>query len=231
MPKTLLIVPTYNEIENIDAVCSDFPAALSDSELLIVDDNSPDGTGKRVDELCSDKVSVIHRTTKDGLGGAYLAGFEWALKRDYDYIIQMDADFSHDPIHLPALARALESHDAAIGSRYVKGGGTENWPLLRRVLSRGGGLYARAVLGVPVNDLTAGFVGWRCDFLRKLPLELIAAKGFGFQIELKYRAHQSGARFYEHPIIFADRELGSSKMTGGIAKEALSLVWKLRLGK
>ncbi len=228
----LVIIPTYNEAENIEAIAQAVLEVLPKAELLIVDDNSPDGTGHIADALADKeaRVHVLHRNGKQGLGKAYVDGFKWGLARHYDRLIEMDADFSHPPAYLvPMLEASLEA-DVVIGSRYVKGGGTENWNWMRRALSKGGGLYARTVLGMRQRDLTAGFVCWQPQVLRALPLDQLHAAGYGFQIELKYRAHLKGFKIVEFPIRFPDRTQGISKMTTGIAAEALLTVWKLRLG-
>jgi dolichol-phosphate mannosyltransferase len=231
--RTLIVIPTYNERDNVRAVARDFLAPVAGSEILFVDDNSPDGTGEVLDEIAGAdrRVHVLHRAGKLGLGTAYLDGFRWALARDYAYILEMDADFSHDPKYLPELVRlAREGADMAVGSRYVDGGGTENWGLGRQIISRGGGLYARTVLGVKVRDLTAGFVCFRRATLERLDLDAIHSNGYGFQIEMKYRVLQAGMRIVETPIVFADRRVGQSKMSRKIFVEALGMVWKLRLG-
>ena len=229
--RPLICVPTYNEARNIERL---FPAIwfeVPDAHVLVVDDGSPDGTGQIVDAWAEreERVSVIHRTEKRGLGPAYVAAFRWALEHnEYDAIVQMDADFSHKPEYLPELIGQLERYDLVIGSRYIAGGGTSDWGLARRLISRGGGAYARAVLGIDIHDLTAGFVAWRPDALRALELERIAASGYVFQIEMKYRSLRAGLRALEVPIVFPDRTDGDSKMTPSIALEALWRVPALR---
>lgn len=232
MPKPLIVIPTYNERENLPELLDQVHAALPDGHVLIVDDGSPDGTGALADERAAadDRVHVMHREGKQGLGTAYLAGFRWALERDYTHVFEMDADFSHEPRMLPTLLAATEGADFALGSRWVKGGGTVNWPLKRRVLSRGGSLYARTVLGLSVRDLTGGFKCFTRRVLEGIDLDGIHAKGYGFQVELTFRAVQAGFKPVEVPIRFADRVAGQSKMSGSIFAEALTLVWKLRLG-
>ena len=232
--RTLLIVPTYNEVENVARVADEFLAPLPDSELLFVDDASPDGTGALIDRIRGDdpRVHVLHRAGKLGLGTAYLDGFRWALARDYRLVVEMDADFSHDPRHLPQLVSAIDAGaDLAVGSRYVEGGGTRNWGLGRRLISRAGGRYARTVLGVDVRDMTAGFVCYRREALERIDLAAIKSNGYSFQIEMKYRAHRAGLRIVEVPIVFEDRRVGQSKMSRAIVAEALWMVWKLRLGR
>jgi len=232
MSRTLICMPTYNEVENLEPIVEAIHATV-DVDILIIDDGSPDGTGVLADELAAndERIHVLHRTEKGGLGPAYLAGFAWALSRDYDKILEMDADFSHRPRFLPDIIDGLDHYDVVVGSRCVVGGGTENWGLVRRVLSRGGGIYARAVLGVPIRDLTAGFVGWRREVLEGLDLAGVEASGYVFQIEMKYRAHQAGYSIHETPITFPDREVGESKMTPDIALEAVTRVWRIKLKK
>lgn len=229
---TLICIPTYNEAENIGPIVAAIFEVVPQVHILIIDDNSPDGTGALADALAEqdERVHVLHRTAKQGLGKAYIAGFKWALERSYPYIFEMDADFSHQPKYLPDMIQALATtHDVVIGSRYVPGGGTENWGLLRRAISRGGGLYARTILGMKVRDLTAGFVGWRSHVLENIELDHVEASGYVFQIEMKYRAHQLNYKILELPITFPDREVGQSKMTSDIAIEALTRVWRIRL--
>jgi len=205
---------------------------LPEADVLVVDDNSPDGTGAVADELAAKdaKVHVLHRPGKQGLGTAYVAGFKWALARDYQFLFEMDCDFSHDPKYLPImLARARAGADLVLGSRYVDGGGTVNWGPMRKFISRGGSLYARTILGVGVRDLTGGFKCFRRATLEKLDLDSVSAQGYGFQIEMTYRAVKHGLRVEEVPIIFVDRRVGQSKMSKKIFLEAFTLVWKLRL--
>jgi dolichol-phosphate mannosyltransferase len=232
MARPLIILPTYDERANLERIVAAVLDAVPETHVLIVDDNSPDGTGQIADGLARDdphqRIHVLHRPGKQGLGRAYLAGFEWALARDYDRILEMDADFSHDPGYLRPILDASEQADVVIGSRYVAGGGTRNWSLRRRLLSRGGSLYARTILGMRVQDMTAGFICYRADALRRLGLDGVTSTGFVFQIELKYRAHLMGMRIAEIPIVFPDRVAGESKMHTGIALEALSQVWTLR---
>ena len=231
MPQSLIVVPTYNERDNVRGVAAQFLAALPGTELLFVDDNSPDGTGAILDELAAadPRIHVMHRAGKLGLGTAYVEGFGWGLARGYDYLFEMDADGSHDPKYLPTmLALAEDGADVVIGSRYVPGGGTENWSLGRKVISRGGGLYARTVLGIDVQDVTAGFICWRRAALEAIELSSVSSNGYSFQIEMKYRAHQKGLRLVETPIMFVDRRVGQSKMSRAIVAEALLKVWALR---
>ena len=230
MPAAWLVLPTYNERENIGRIV---PAALEalaratpDHRILIVDDNSPDGTGRVADELAEEhpQVEVLHRAGKEGLGRAYIAGFERALAGGADLVMEMDSDFSHDPADIPRLVAAAREADLVLGSRYVAGGGVEDWGAFRRMLSRGGSWYARMVLRVPVRDLTGGFKCFRSEALEGIGFRETHADGYGFQIELTYRAHRSGYRVREVPIVFRDRRAGESKMNARIAVEA---VWKV----
>jgi dolichol-phosphate mannosyltransferase len=232
MADVLVIVPTYNERENLPQIVAAVHEHLPEADVLVVDDNSPDGTGAVADELAAKdaKVHVLHRPGKQGLGTAYVAGFKWALARDYQFLFEMDCDFSHDPKYLPImLARARAGADLVLGSRYVDGGGTVNWGPMRKFISRGGSLYARTILGVGVRDLTGGFKCFRRATLEKLDLDSVSAQGYGFQIEMTYRAVKHGLRVEEVPIIFVDRRVGQSKMSKKIFLEAFTLVWKLRL--
>ncbi|HEY4241433.1 MAG TPA: polyprenol monophosphomannose synthase [Kofleriaceae bacterium] len=231
MAAALIVVPTYNERDNVREIAERMLAAAPRLELLFVDDNSPDGTGAVLDELAAanPRIHVMHRAGKLGLGTAYVEGFGWGLARGYDYLIEMDADGSHDPKYLPQmLALADDGADVVIGSRYVPGGGTENWGVGRKLISRGGGLYARTVLGVSVRDLTAGFMCWRRSALEAIDLSTITSNGYSFQVEMKYRAIKKGLRVVETPIVFIDRRVGQSKMSRAIFLEALVKVWALR---
>jgi dolichol-phosphate mannosyltransferase len=226
-----LVLPTYNEAENLEpfvrALLPQLASAGGDHTVLVVDDDSPDGTGRIADRLAaeSEHVRVLHRAGKEGLGRAYLAGFGVALAEGAELVMEMDADFSHDPRDVPRLIEAVRAGaDLALGSRYCDGGGVENWPLHRRLLSRGGSWYSRMVLGVPVRDLTGGFKCFRREVLEALDLGSVHADGYGFQIELTYRAIKAGYRVVEVPIVFRERERGTSKMTAKIAIEA---VWKV----
>ena len=230
---TLIIIPTYNERDNIEPLAAAIFAQLPEVNVLIVDDGSPDGTGELADQLSRDdaRVAVLHRSGKLGLGTAYVAGFRWALARDYEYVLEMDADFSHDPTHLPELlARAQSDADLVLGSRYITGGGTVNWGLVRQAISRGGNFYARAVLGMPVADMTGGFKCFRRRVLEAIDLESVRSEGYGFQVEMTYRALRLGFNVVEVPIIFADRRVGQSKMSKAIVAEAMLMVWRIRFG-
>lgn len=231
---SVVLLPTYNERENLEAIVAAIMGAQPDFDILVIDDNSPDGTGQLADELASahPQVSCLHRRGKEGLGRAYLAAYRHVLDspKNYGFVIQMDADFSHPPRFLGDLVDACKTgSDVAIGSRWVPGGSVENWSPLRIAVSRGGSLYARTVLGIGVRDLTAGFVCYRRHVLETLALDRVAATGYGFQIEMKYRASRRGFRLREVPIVFPDRTRGQSKMSPAIMLEALTLVWKLRL--
>lgn len=227
----LICMPTYNEAGNIRIVVAAIHENAPDVDVLIIDDGSPDGTGDIADEMAGkdSRVHVLHRSEKGGLGPAYLAGFAWAMERGYQKILEMDADFSHQPKYVPGIFEKLDTYDVVVGSRYVEGGGTKNWGPVRKLISRGGGLYARTILGVPIRDLTAGFVGWNRRVLETINLDGIEASGYVFQIEMKYRAYQAGFKIHETPITFPDRVVGESKMTPGIAAEALTRVWRIRL--
>jgi dolichol-phosphate mannosyltransferase len=231
MSQSLIVVPTYNERDNVRGVAERLLAALPGAEVLFVDDNSPDGTGPLLDELAAadPRIHVMHRAGKLGLGTAYVEGFGWGLARGYEFLFEMDADGSHDPQYLPAmLALAEDGADVVVGSRYVPGGGTANWGLGRRILSRGGSFYARTILGIEVRDVTAGFICWRRAALEAIDLATVGSNGYSFQIEMKYRALKKGLRLVETPIVFVDRRVGQSKMSRAIFAEALFKVWALR---
>jgi dolichol-phosphate mannosyltransferase len=230
VPKAVVCLPTYNELENLEPMLR----ALGDKDVrvLVIDDNSPDGTGALADRLAQelDYVDVLHRETKEGLGPAYLAGFRRALSDGAELVLEMDCDFSHDPNDVPRLLAAVEGGaDLALGSRYVPGGGVRNWGLVRRVISAGGSLYARVLLGVKVRDLTGGFKCYRRGVLEAIDLDAIETKGYAFQIETTYRVLRAGFEVVEVPITFADREVGGSKMSKAIVAEAIWKVPGLRL--
>ena len=228
--RALVVLPTYNEHDNLPKIVPEILAAAPEVDVLVVDDSSPDGTGDIADDLARgyERVKVLHRPHKDGLGRAYLAGFARALGEGYGRVLEMDADCSHDPAALPSLLAASRQADLVLGSRYVPGGGTVHWGLARRLLSRAGSLYARAILGVPVRDLTGGFKCFRREVLERIELGTVTSTGYAFQIELTYRAIRRGFRVVEVPIIFADRRVGRSKMSGAIVLEALWKVWAIR---
>jgi dolichol-phosphate mannosyltransferase len=228
-----VVVPTYNERGNLEPIASAILAALPEAELLIVDDASPDGTGELADTLAAGepRISVLHRAGKEGLGVAYRDAFRWVLERpDARALVQMDADFSHDPAALPRLlAPLMDTADLVLGTRYMRGGGTVGWPWYRKLISRGGTLFARTVLLLPYRDLTGGFKAWRRELADAIRLRETSGSGYGFQIETTWWAHRRGARIVEVPIVFRERVVGSSKMSGGIIREALLLVVRLRL--
>jgi dolichol-phosphate mannosyltransferase len=227
--EALICIPTYNERENLPSIVEEL-LHVAPVDILVIDDNSPDGTGAVADLLAKEhpRVNVLHRPGKQGLGKAYLAGFKWALERHYDYIFEMDADFSHQPRYIPEFLRAIQDHDLVLGSRYVKGGGTENWSAVRKVISQGGSLYARTILGLSVRDVTGGFKCFRREVLESLDLDSVESTGYTFQIELTYRATQKGFRIKEVPIVFFERVAGNSKMSKDIVLEAVTKVWKIR---
>jgi dolichol-phosphate mannosyltransferase len=232
--KILIILPTYNEIENLQAVVEEI-LARGPYDILVVDDNSPDGTGALADRLAKkhrDRVHVLHRAAKEGLGRAYIDGFKWGLERDYEVFFEMDADFSHNPAHLSQFVREIEDGaDLVLGSRNIKGGGTRNWSVVRTLVSKGGSQYARLILFSPYHDLTSGFKAFRRGVLEDLDLENVDSNGYSFQIELTHRTHQMGYKVRETPIIFVDRKVGKSKMTSRIVLEAMLVVWKIRFSK
>jgi len=233
LPAVVVVVPTYNERENLPPLVESVLALGERYRLIVVDDASPDGTGALADAFAAEhreRIRVLHRPAKQGIGPAYVAGFREALALGADLIVQMDADLSHDPADLPRLVAAAHRQglDLVLGSRYVPGGGTVGWPLGRRLLSRLGGRYARLVLGVPVEDLTGGFKVWRRQTLAGIDLERVRADGYGFQIETTFRALEQGARVGERPIVFVDRVAGASKLSRRIVAEAALVVWRLR---
>lgn len=225
--RVLTVIPTYNEKENLPVVVERLRTAMPEGHILVVDDNSPDGTGEIADQLSSkdSNIHVLHRTVKDGLGGAYLAGFDWGLAEGYDVLVEMDADGSHQPEQLPLLVKAVEDGaDLAIGSRYIPGGKTKNWPVHRQILSRGANLYTKLILGTKINDITAGFRAFRRDALERLNLEDIDSKGYVFQVDLAWRSEQAGFKIVEVPITFIEREIGDSKMDGNIIFDSMTKV-------
>jgi dolichol-phosphate mannosyltransferase len=225
----MVCLPTYNERANLEPMLRALEGVLGpDDRVLVIDDDSPDGTGELADRLAAELgfVDVLHRPEKEGLGPAYLAGFRVALDAGAQLIVEIDCDFSHDPLDLPRLLTAADEADVVLGSRYVSGGGIENWGLLRRAISAGGSLYARLLLGVPVRDLTGGFKVFRRAVLEAIPLDRVRSRGYAFQIELTYRALRRGFRVVEVPIRFADRAVGGSKMSRAIVLEA---IWKVPL--
>jgi dolichol-phosphate mannosyltransferase len=232
--KIVVVVPTYNEAENLPRLLSVlFGLQIEGLHILIVDDNSPDKTGELAEQLAKDtypdRIEVLHRPGKMGLGTAYISGFGHALKGGATHLVEMDADFSHDPSVLKKFLKAIEHNDVAVGSRYVAGGSIDqNWSLLRRFISKGGSIYARAVLGLKVHDTTAGFKMFRAEGLRKLPLDQVRSNGYAFQVEMAYLCQKNGLRVEEVPIHFTDRQVGKSKMSGKIAIEAAWRVWQIK---
>lgn len=231
--KTLIIIPTYNEYENLPPLLEQVFSYAPLSDVLIVDDNSPDGTGKLADQMhASDpRVNVLHRAGKLGLGTAYVAGFKYAIDHQYDAAFEMDADFSHDPRYLPDFLQAIESADLVIGSRYVKGGDTPNWSFIRRCISGCGNVFARFMLGIPVHDCTAGYRCYRREVLSSIDLDTVQSQGYAFQVEMAYRVLRQGFKIVEIPIIFMDRRVGQSKMSRKIVIEAFTYVVRARLGR
>ncbi len=229
--KTLVIVPTYNERDNLPALVQRVTALPVPVEMLVVDDNSPDGTGRLADEIAAKNplVHVLHRPEKNGLGRAYLAGFQWALARDYEFIMEMDGDFSHNPDDIPAFLQAALDADLVLGSRYRNGIRVINWPLRRLILSIGAGKYVRAITGLPFSDPTGGFKCFRRRALESLDLDAVQSNGYSFQIELTHKIWRQGMKVAEVPIIFTDRFQGTSKMSTKIIREALWMVWRLWL--
>jgi dolichol-phosphate mannosyltransferase len=232
MPQSLIVIPTYNEIENLPRLLERIEALNLGLHVLVVDDGSPDGTGKWVREQLPLRphLRLIERQGKMGLGTAYVAGFKYALANGYDHVFEMDADFSHDPASLPEFLREIETHDLVLGSRYLHGVTVVNWPMSRLLLSYSANMYARWVTGLPIRDATGGFKCFRTSALRLIDLDKIKGNGYSFQIELNYKLWKKGLRIKEIPIIFVDRTMGQSKMSGQIIHEALFLLIRLRLG-
>lgn len=232
--KSLICIPTYNEKENVEAITSAVLSATGDdTHILVIDDNSPDGTGTIVQGLiaklgANPRMHLLSRPGKQGLGRAYIAGFKWALEKGYDVITEMDADFSHRPEDLVKILAAMSSTDFAVGSRYVPNGRTVNWGLLRKFISKGGSLYTRIILGYPLSDWTGGFNAWKASVLKGIDLDQVRSNGYSFQIELKYRALKHGFKGVEVPIVFEDRRVGKSKMSMKIVLEAFTRVWAMR---
>lgn len=232
--KAMIVIPTYNEKENITRLIPDVLNQDENAEILIVDDNSPDGTGSLVERISAEnnRVHLLRRNGKMGLGSAYLTGFRYALQKpDIDCIFEMDADFSHQPAYIPRFLEAIESADVVLGSRYVRGGGVQNWALSRQILSRGGSVFSRMMLGLPVNDCTGGFRCYRREVLQSLDLGSISSEGFGFQVEMLHECNKRGYRIKEIPIVFPDRVQGTSKMSKKIVFEALYMVCRLKFSK
>lgn len=231
--KTLIISPTYNEKKNIKALVAQVLNHNPDYHLLIIDDNSPDGTASAVKELQTEytNLHLEERPGKAGLGTAYIYGFKWALERDYEAVVQMDADLSHDPGDVLRLVKQLEAHDLVIGSRYIHGVSVVNWPIRRLILSYGANLYSSIVTGMPLKDSTGGFKAWRREVLETVQLDQVRSQGYSFQIEMNFRTWRRGFTIIEEPIIFTDRTIGESKMSKTIMYEAIWMVWRLRIWK
>lgn len=228
---TLVVMPTYNERENLPSIVPKVLAQGAGIHVLVVDDNSPDGTGQLADALAADdqRIHVLHRAGKLGLGTAYIAGFKWALEQDYEYVFEMDSDFSHNPDHIPEFLEAAQQYDLVLGSRYLRGVTVINWPMSRLMLSYFANKYARVVTGLPFSDTTGGFKCYRRRVLQGIDLEAITSEGYSFQIETTFRAWRKGFKIGEIKIIFTDRSEGASKMSGRIIREAVWKVWWLRL--
>ena len=231
--KTLIIIPTYNELENLRPLLEKVFSFAPDTDVLVVDDNSSDGTGKLADEIHEEnpQVNVLHRAGKLGLGTAYIAGFKYAVAQNYDAAFEMDADFSHDPHYLPDFLKAIENADLVIGSRYIPGGNTPDWSPVRKFISGGGNIFARFMLGIPVHDCTAGYRCYRREVLESIELDTIQSEGYAFQIEMAYRVSQKGFKIVETPIVFMDRRVGKSKMSRQIVIEGFTYVLLARFAK
>ena len=229
--KSLIIVPTYNELENIRRLLPELMALGPDIRVLVVDDNSPDGTGKLADELAAenDRITVLHRPGKLGLGSAYVAGFKFAIQQDVDCVFEMDADFSHDPAMIPRFIEQIASCDVVIGSRYISGINVVNWPMSRLLLSYFANIYTRVVTGMTIRDTTSGYKCFRREVLEHIDLDNVRSDGYAFQIEMNFRCWRKGYRIREIPIIFVDRRSGTSKLSQGVINEAVWIVWWLRL--
>lgn len=229
MDKTLIVIPTFNEADNVQPIADAVLSAAPDVNILFVDDNSPDGTGHLLDQMAekNERIHVMHRLEKDGLGRAYIAGFKWALERDYELVFEMDADFSHSPNDIPALQKAAADADLAIGSRYVGGIRILNWPMNRLILSRGAACYVKLITGLPLTDPTGGYKCFHRHVLEAINLDEIVSNGYSFQVELNHRAWQLGYQITEVPIVFEERRSGTSKMSNKIIFEALWMVWRL----
>lgn len=228
--RKLVIIPTYNELENMRSLLPALMQLDEKFDVLVADDSSPDKTADFISEFAKSnpRVHLLLRKQKNGLGQAYIAGFKWGLQNNYDALIEMDADFSHRPEDLVKILQALETEDVVIGSRYVSGGQTINWGVIRKMISRGGGIYSRMILGYPVQDWTGGFNGWRAQVLKDIGLDTIKSNGYSFQIELKYKAQKNNYKVKEIPIVFEDRRVGQSKMSLKIVIEAFYKVWLIR---
>ena len=229
--KILVTIPTYNEVDNVTTLVAGIQEHSPGVDILFIDDNSQDGTAAAIKALMAahpGRIHLLSRSGKLGLGTAYIAAFNWALSHGFAGVVEMDADHSHRPQDLKKIVGALRNHPVVIGSRYIAGGGTENWGWWRRMISQGGSIYARLILGLKIKDVTGGFNAWRAEVLRRIDTSLVKSEGYSFQIELKYRAHLAGFPLFELPILFVERRAGQSKMSGGIVFEAIHRVWRLR---
>ena len=229
--KSLVIIPTYNESENIEKIISDTKKNVDDIHILVIDDNSPDGTAEKVKHLLEryKHINLIEREGKLGLGTAYVVGFKYALENGYEYVFEMDADYSHDPVEIPNFLAAMQESDLVIGSRYIKGVNVVNWPLSRLLLSYFANIYTRLITGLPLCDSTSGYKCFRSDVLRAINLDKVHSGGYSFQIEMSFKAWKLGFRLSEIPIIFIDRAIGTSKMSKRIVREAVMMVWRLKI--
>ncbi len=229
--KTLIIIPTYNEMDNISRLIPDLLERYENLDILVVDDNSPDGTGNYVEDLSKQnpRIKIIKRSRKQGLGTAYIAGFKYAIQHEYEYVFEMDADFSHDPKEIKNLLEAAEQYDLVLGSRYIKGVNVINWPMRRLLLSYFANKYTRFITGMPIQDATGGFKCFRRKVLESINLNQIGSNGYAFQIEMTFKAWKKGFKVGEIPIVFVDRMKGTSKMSKKIVREAIFMVWKLRI--
>lgn len=228
--KKLVIIPTYNELDNVQALIPELLKLSGGFDVLFVDDSSPDGTGEYLKKIAAQnsRINILSRQVKNGLGQAYIAGFKWGLERGYDTLTEMDADFSHRPVDLEEMLKLIELNQVIVGSRYITNGRVVNWGLLRIIISRGGSIYSRLILGYPLNDWTGGFNTWKREVLEAIELDSIRSNGYSFQIELKYKALKKGYKILEHPIVFEDRKVGQSKMSFKILLEAIWKVWLIR---
>ena len=230
MKRALVIIPTYNELENVQGIVPDVLRQDARLEVLVVDDNSPDGTAGAVKKMMESesRIHLLERERKMGLGTAYVAGFKYAIANNFDYVFEMDADFSHDPNLLPEFLKAIEVYDLVLGSRYIRGVNVINWPMKRLLLSYYANVYTRLVTGLPVRDATGGFKCFRTEVLKAINLDAVRSNGYAFQIEMSFKAYRKGFRVHEIPIIFMDRRVGVSKMSKKIVREAVTMVWRLR---
>jgi len=228
--RVLIVVPTYNEKENIELLINSIFSFAPDVNILVVDDNSPDGTADIIEKIIQNNksVNILKRKGKEGVASAYLQGFSWGIQNGYDVLLAMDADFSHDPKYIPLMLKEIEDADLVIGSRNIKGGGIENRTFIRNILTKGGSFYCQTILSCPIKDITGGYNMWRKTTLEKIGLDNVVCRGYSFQIEMKYKSYKNGLKIKEVPIIFPDRKLGQSKMSGNFLIKALRDVWKIK---